>query len=259
MVEKSLKKDLEILIKLQAVDLELCQSERFHREYPEKLKKLEKKIDEEQARVHQVKERLEILQKERKQKEKNLEIEAERIKKAEDKLASVKTNREYQSALKEIETLKQMNSAREDEILVVMEEVDTLQGELKKREKELKEKLQGFQGEKRKLEEEDQKFGSVNEEKKVQREKLVRELEVNLFKQYMKIKEKRNGLAVVRVAKGTCSGCSMHIPPQVYNEVLTNEHIITCPSCNRILYAQNEGNMVDKEQSEVDTINISGV
>jgi hypothetical protein len=257
--EKTLKREIEILIKLQAVDLELYQSERFHQKYPEKLKKLEKKIEEEQVRFQQTKERLEGLQKERKQKEKDLEIEAERVKKAEEKLASVKTNKEYQAAVKEIETLKQINSAKEDEILLVMEEIDTLQDEQKKKEKELGEKMKAFQEEKKKLEEEEQKFGAVSEENKVLREDLVRELEINLLRQYMIIKEKRNGLAVVSVKKGTCSGCSMHIPPQLYNDILTNEHIITCPSCNRILYVQNGGKTVDKVQSEVDTVGTSGV
>jgi predicted nucleic acid-binding Zn-ribbon protein len=172
--EKTLKREIEILIKLQAVDLELYQSERFHQKYPEKLKKLEKKIEEEQVRFQQTKERLEGLQKERKQKEKDLEIEAERVKKAEEKLASVKTNKEYQAAVKEIEMLKQMNSAKEDEILLVMEGIDTLQDEQKKKEKELGEKMKAFQEEKKKLEEEEQKFGAVSEENKVLREDLVR-------------------------------------------------------------------------------------
>jgi predicted nucleic acid-binding Zn-ribbon protein len=257
--EKALKKELEILIKLQAVDLELYQAERFHREHPEKVKKLDKRIEDEKGRVKQAQERLESLQKDKRQKEKDLEADMERVKKSEEKLAAVKTNKEYQSALKEIEAFKQMSSEKEDAILLAMEEIDTIQAELKHRERELQIKLKEYEEAKNRLEEEDKKYGAVGEEKHVLREELARELELSLQRQYQKIKEKRNGLAVVMVKDGTCSGCSMHIPPQVINEVLTNEHIITCPSCNRIIYVKKEGNTVDNHQSKADTIGTQGV
>jgi len=252
-----LRKELEILIKLQAIDVELYRTERFHREYPEKVKKLEKVIEEEKGKFNQVKERLEKLQKERRQKEKDLEAEAERVKKADEKLSSSKTNKEYQAALKEIEAVKKMNSEREDEILLLMEEIDALQAELKKREGEINNRLKEFGEEERKLKEENQEYELVSEKKKMLREELVRSLELNLLRQYLMIKEKRNGLAVVPVINGTCSGCSMNIPPQVFNEVLTNENIISCPNCSRILYVEKKNGTVDILQSKVDIINTS--
>lgn len=250
-----MKKELEILIKLQAVDLEIYRSERFHREYPEKVKKLGKIVEEENKKFNQVKERLEGLQRERRQKEKDLEVEVERIKKAEEKLSSSKTNKEYQAAMKEIEAAKKVNSEKEDEILLLMEEIDALQGELKKKGGELEVRLRECEKERKGLEEEIQKYGVVSQEKKVLREELVRGLELNLLRQYLMVKEKRNGIAVVPVKNGTCSGCSMNIPPQVFNEVLTNESIISCPSCNRILYVEMKGNTVDTSQSTGDTMN----
>jgi len=50
------------------------------------------------------------------------------------------------------------------------------------------------------------------------------------------IKARRNGIAIVAVSRGICSGCHMNIPPQLYNELQRSEQILCCPNCNRILY-----------------------
>jgi hypothetical protein len=43
-------------------------------------------------------------------------------------------------------------------------------------------------------------------------------------------------LAVVSVRNGTCQGCNMNIPPQLYNVLQRGQTIETCPSCHRIIY-----------------------
>jgi predicted nucleic acid-binding Zn-ribbon protein len=46
----------------------------------------------------------------------------------------------------------------------------------------------------------------------------------------------RRGLAVVAVSNGTCLGCHMNIPPQLYNQLQRADAILTCPQCHRIIY-----------------------
>ena len=46
----------------------------------------------------------------------------------------------------------------------------------------------------------------------------------------------RRGLAVVSVRNGTCQGCNMNIPPQLYNVLQRGVTVETCPSCHRIIY-----------------------
>ncbi|CAD7771580.1 C4-type zinc ribbon domain protein [Candidatus Methanoperedenaceae archaeon GB37] len=50
------------------------------------------------------------------------------------------------------------------------------------------------------------------------------------------IRKRRNGRAVVSVNDAVCEGCHMHIPPQNYNELLKCDKLMTCPSCQRIIY-----------------------
>jgi len=56
-----------------------------------------------------------------------------------------------------------------------------------------------------------------------------------VLKRYASIRMRR-GLAVVSVRSGTCQGCNMNIPPQLYIVIQRGQTIETCPSCHRIIY-----------------------
>jgi hypothetical protein len=51
---------------------------------------------------------------------------------------------------------------------------------------------------------------------------------------------RRGGLAVVEIRGGTCQGCHMNIPPQLFNLIQRNEQVIPCPNCQRILHWRPE-------------------
>jgi predicted nucleic acid-binding Zn-ribbon protein len=57
---------------------------------------------------------------------------------------------------------------------------------------------------------------------------------------YTKLREAKNGLAVVAAQYEQCTGCNMRIPPQTYNLVVTSPDIIHCPNCRRMLYIEPE-------------------
>ena len=49
-------------------------------------------------------------------------------------------------------------------------------------------------------------------------------------------RNRRNGVAVAEARDGICTICHVRLRPQVFNNVLRNDQIIQCDSCNRILY-----------------------
>ena len=53
---------------------------------------------------------------------------------------------------------------------------------------------------------------------------------------YQRIRQARRGTAVVEVREGLCTACNVLLRPQVYNEVRTNEVLLTCENCGRIIY-----------------------
>ena len=72
-------------------------------------------------------------------------------------------------------------------------------------------------------------------EQRAERDKLAAAVKPEVLKRYGNIRMRR-GLAVVSVRNGTCQGCNMNIPPQLYIVIQRGLTIETCPSCHRIIY-----------------------
>jgi len=230
-----LNEQLRLLRELQDVDLQLKAIEADKERYPIEMKNLDEKLASEKEMFKKRKERIELLEKERRQKEGDLDLEQERIRRAQSKLYDVKTNKEYQALLMEIETLKEINSQREIEILEIMDEIDVLKREYERIEKEMLEVEERTAEEKKRLEESLGKADSELSSKKRKRTMITKKISPELMSLYQTLKEKRR-TAVVPARFGACQGCNVKIPPQMFNEVQRSEAIIVCPSCNRILY-----------------------
>jgi predicted nucleic acid-binding Zn-ribbon protein len=62
---------------------------------------------------------------------------------------------------------------------------------------------------------------------------------VEILRRYKRIQKAWLGMAVVPVdAKGSCDGCHRRLPPQLYNTLLRNDALHTCPYCNRFIYVE---------------------
>ena len=231
-----MREQLELLWELQKIDLELKGIKEEKDRYPKEMKKLEEKQKIEKERIQKEKEKTESLEKTRRQKEGQLNSEQEKIKRAEGRMFEVKTNKEYQALLSEIDAMKEASSRMEEEILQVMDEIEELKKDLSKREKEVKGTLEKIEGERKKLQEKMGHDENIWSKQMERREVLSKQIELKLFKLYNTLKEKRQGVGVVSVKHETCQGCFVNVPPQMFIEVQKNNALIRCPNCNRILY-----------------------
>jgi predicted nucleic acid-binding Zn-ribbon protein len=237
----SLKEQLNLLWELQKIDLEIRTIVDSQEVYPRELKRLDERQRIEKEKIQKEKEKIELLEKERRQKEGHLSLEQEKIKKTEGRMFEVKTNKEYQAFLSEIETLKGIHSREEEEILQLLEEIDELRENHSKREKEIATTLGKIEGEKKGLQEKMAHDQGVLKRQMERKEAITKQLEAKLYKLYNTLKEKRKGVGVVSVKHETCQGCFVHVPPQMFIEVQKNNALIRCPNCNRILYWEGNG------------------
>jgi len=236
-----LKEQLDLLWELQKIDLEIKSLKESQEGYPKELKRLDEKQKVEKEKIQKEKERVEALEKERRRKEGQLSLEQEKVKKTEGRMFEVKTNKEYQALLTEIDTLKGMSVREEEEILQLLEEIDNLKKNLSKREKEIATTLVKIDGEKKALQEKLDRDQQVLKKRTERREVVTKQLESNLYKLYNTLREKRKGLGVVSVKQETCQGCFVNVPPQMFIEAQKNNALIRCPNCNRILYWEGNG------------------
>ena len=237
-----MRAQLELLWELQKIDLGLKGIQEEKDRYPREMKKLDEKQKVERERIEKEKEKIEALEKTRRQKEGQLNLEQEKIKRAEAKMFEVKTNKEYQALLSEIDAIKEANGRMEEEILRVMDEIDGLKKDLSKREKDVGVTLEKIEAERKKLQQQMSHDEKIGEKQMERREVLSKQIETKLVKLYNTLKEKRQGVGVVSVKHETCQGCFVNVPPQLFIEVQKNDALVRCPHCNRILYWERDPN-----------------
>jgi uncharacterized protein len=239
--EVPLRKQLDLLWELQKIDLALKDIKDDRERYPKEMRRLDEKCRIEKERIQKEKEKIDSLEKERRQKELNLSAEQERVKRTETRMFEVKTNKEYQALLTEIEGIKESSNRGEEEILRLMDEVDEAKKNHAKWEKEVAGTLEKIEAERKVIEGKIAHDDAGWKKQMERREALSKQIESQLFKLYDRLKEKRRGVGVVNVKNETCLGCFLNIPPQMYIEVQKNNALIQCPNCNRILYWEGDG------------------
>jgi predicted nucleic acid-binding Zn-ribbon protein len=234
------KDQLQLLWKLQTVEQQIDEAQKEKESYPSALEELQEMLRAQEEKREEEKRRIEEFEKERLKKEGELEQENERIKRSQLKLLEIKTNKEYQALLQEIEGGKERNGQREEEIIKLLEEIDQLKSNYTDTvEKTQKERL-AIEEETSKIKDKMAKVEQDLLHLYQSKEEILLILDSALLKRYNTLKEKKNGIAIVLVKNEGCQGCFVNIPPQMYNEVQKNKEIILCPNCHRILYWENK-------------------
>jgi len=234
-----LKEQIFLLIKLQKTDSEIEGIRVRKRDLPEEMEILDEKLKTFEDAVGEVKERLDNLSKTHKEKESELNMGVENIKKTKSKLLSVKTNKEYEATLKEIDSINSRNSHIEDEIIYILDDIENTKANLVTKEKELSDYRTIYNGKRAKIEKELNSIDNLLDEMTSSYDAIREQIHGDLIKKYDILKVKRNRRVVVPVWKEVCDGCHMNIPPQMYNELQRSDMLMLCPNCNRIIYWEN--------------------
>jgi len=230
-----LKKQISLLRELQEAELRIKGLKGDQERYPHEIRELDEKLTSEKEKALREKERLQTLEMERRRKEGELDEGGERIKKTKGRLFEVKTNKEYQALLHEIELMENSTNQKEDEILAILEETDQLRESVSERESVLVTLDKEIRAE---ISEIEKKLAHLVEEiaaMEKRREDIIKTLDGDLVRAYETLKARR-GTALAVVKGGACQGCYVNIPPQMFNEVQRNETLIRCPNCSRFLY-----------------------
>jgi predicted nucleic acid-binding Zn-ribbon protein len=226
---------MTILVKLQSIEIETNEIRIKLGDVAEKLKKLDGEISNFEQEISDADSRLDILGKQYRDNESDAELNLSKVKKSEEKLRAVKTNKEYQSILKEIEDIKTLNSKIEDTMIECLDEIDEAEQFVSQKKAEYAQLKDQIGDEK----------GTIQRESEAGKARLARlesewkdvyeKVDPGLMKTYMAVRENR-GTAIACVHNATCQGCNLNIPPQLYNDLHRCENLTFCPHCQRIIY-----------------------
>ncbi|OGX18789.1 MAG: hypothetical protein A3K83_02495 [Omnitrophica WOR_2 bacterium RBG_13_44_8b] len=233
-----LKQQLGNLVKLQTIDSEIYALKLEKDAKPQEIKALEAAFEEKKLHLAALEKNLLDFQKQRKERELELGSREESTKKLQTQLYSLKTNKEYQAMLQQIEQAKADASVIEDKILQLFEQADKIKTETEQEKQKLEQEEKVFQGQKKKIEDRIKEIDDRLSQLDAQRQQVIPDIDRKILSQYERILSNRDGLAIVTVKDNTCQGCNMFVPPQVINLIKMYERIITCEVCNRILYIE---------------------
>lgn len=230
------KEQIDILVRLQKIELESSYINSQLGELPHRLEKIDEELSAFHGAIAEEENRLTELKKKYRTYESDAEMNLSRIKKSKEKLGSVKTNKEYQSSLKEIEDLEIINSKIEDDMIECLETMDGIESEIDSKKKEYSQLSGRVKAEKDLLQQESDQAKESLERLDADRSSLTKTIDPELLKKYNMVKDLVGNVAITAVKNAVCQGCNVNIPPQLYNELQRFDTLMFCPHCQRIIY-----------------------
>jgi len=228
---------LESLIKLQHLETQIAEARAAIVAHPQRLADADTRLAEARATLDAAKKRLADNQESRRALEKDVALYQGRLSKFRDQQAAVKTNREYQALGHEIETAQQDMGTAEERVIERMVEADTVAADVKSAETAFTSQQQQVEAEKRELADDLAGVESALARATQQRADIVKALEPRLLALFEQVARVRKGTAVTSATReGLCAACHVRLRPTVFQHVRTNDEIIQCESCHRILY-----------------------
>ena len=231
-----MREEITRLMDLQIIDRQLQELEQSLSSIAGRVDQLRVENQSNQADLDRLSEQDKEITSARKKAERELAEGEVRIRNKRMRLTLVRNDKELQALTHEIETLKETNQRLETELLMSMEGADVRTARIKELTEAIaKGRVDLTAAEKEIAAEVEELKGNIGKHRKA-REKVAENIDPGLLSRYQMIFSRRAGVAVALAKGGTCQGCRMRLPPQLYNEIQKHLQIHFCPNCQRVLY-----------------------
>jgi predicted nucleic acid-binding Zn-ribbon protein len=231
-----LREQIEILATLQNVDREIKEKNSIKQGLLVDLQVKEKEIRAKQLEVALLAASYAEKEKLRQEKDRVLQDEGKKAVHRRMRMNRIKNTKELQALQREIDLIRQSNGEIEEDLIKVYEEIDRIKAELKVKEEEAATMQTEWQQNHEAMQTKISGIDQLVSEAATLRKTIASQITGELISRYELLFARRGGTAVVEVTGGICQGCYMNIPPQLWNEIIRNEKINLCPSCQRMLY-----------------------
>ncbi len=235
-----MRKNLKSLDELQAIDLKIDGYKEERETLQGEIAGLDAKIAEAQSAISEKKAELAIIVEEKAKLEEGIAAEQDNIRRSESHQKEIKTQKEYQAVSKEIAAAKKLSGELEEQLLLKIGQIEELNAAIAGVEESLTALEQNISTQKSEL---GARIGLLDadiDRDNAARDVIVKGLPSTVVRRYGILREQRRGVAVVEAREGSCLGCNMQLPPQLYNTLFRGDELILCPHCQRILILRQE-------------------
>lgn len=231
-----MNEQLKFLIELQALDSSIIAMAEKIEMIPRQLEQFNSPLQQANELFQKTKTKYDALNKKKKDKDMQLDEMLDKINKLKSRSGDIKTNKEYEAHLKEIQGFEKNMSKLEDELIGIMEEIEAFEKELKVEEMKVKDAEGDYKLQEKILGDEQKKLSAELETEKAKRKDFVARLDNENYTQYMNLLKRYGDRVVVETKNEICLGCNTNIPPQLYNDIKKGDVLYNCFFCKRFLY-----------------------
>lgn len=232
--------ELSHLISLQDVDVEIKRLAEEIESLPTRSDELERQFAESVKEHLGAKRELEDAQAARKRLEGELEHEQQKHQKFKNDLMKATNEREYTTAVREIDVARKAVSALETDVLKLMERIEKLEAQVAAAEPEMESRRVEIDSQLKEwlaaADANRQRLDALRAERGARMQALGPAARAT----YERLSRMRSGFALAEARDYSCMACRMKIRPQVFADIRRGDTIITCESCGRILYFKVE-------------------
>lgn len=233
---KTIKEQLLLLVDLQNIDIKISKIETENNNLLKKLQDLENEI---KPQIEEFENKKKTL-KEKEVEQMNLKVDLKekenQLKDLQEKFYKVRNPKQLNAIDIEITNTKKIISELEEKGVKLLEEIDGLKKNINDIEQIINEQNKIISETKNEIEESKKKNSEILEQLKSERSKITQQIAPEILKDYEYIASRKNGIGVVAVKDGICTGCYMSIPPQTIHNIKKYLNIYHCQNCSRILY-----------------------
>lgn len=227
---------LTLILKIQSIDIRFDEIEKEKERIPRELDKRREELDLLKKAMEGDLATLEELKDERRKVERELEEVEAKYKKSKTKLDDVKSNKEYQAVMKELEDIKALTNEKEELVIKWMEDTELQEAECARNNAQWEKAQEEYKEKERQFEEMTSEFDKEIQALTREKDKLSQQFDGDLLSRYTRLRAHLRGRVVVQVIDAVCQGCHLGIPPQQYNMVLKGDSTQICPNCSRVIY-----------------------
>ena len=230
-----MKDQIKLLIELQKHDARIQELEGMKKVWPLKLETLRGDVQKVEDLLARERQQLDDTESWRRRQEEEARSQEAELLKAKQRSSMVKNAKEMMANERELQANRKASQEREEEVVKLAGAVETAKKSIAQHEADLEALRQHVTAE-----EETAKVKTAELDEQIKgaqkaRGEAAAAVNPQVLKKYSSIRMRR-GMALAPVRNGTCQGCNMNIPPQLFNVLQRGNSIELCGSCNRIIY-----------------------
>ena len=232
--------ELGLLISLQETDIEIKRCNAEVLSLPARRQAIEQGFEASAKEFLALKTELDTATAERRSLETVVAEEQAKHDKFKADLMKATNEKQYATAVREIDATKKTISTLETEILKLMEKTEKLAAQVNELSPAIEAKRVEVNSQITALttsvEADRQKLTTLI----VERDKLIAQLSPTTRETYERVARLKSGVALAEARNYACTACRMTIRPQAFNNIRRGESIYECENCGRILFFKAE-------------------